>query len=177
MALKRFMAKGDSAIEKPAERAVPLRADAPVPRTVSPSTSVDAFTEFDGKLRCKQTLRIDGKINGEVECDTCVIVGETARVHASISADEVQVAGLVKGDIAARRKITLARTAVVTGDLTTPGIVIEEGAKLKGRIVIGSDPEPVIKETKKAKTSRKPLAAEAKPKEISPSPLPAPAPA
>ena len=46
---------------------------------------------------------------------------------------------LVEGDIAARRKITLERTAVVIGDLTTPGIVIEEGAKLKGRIVIGSD--------------------------------------
>jgi cytoskeletal protein CcmA (bactofilin family) len=72
-------------------------------------------------------------------------VGECAKVYASIAADEVEIAGLVEGDIAARRKIVLERTAIVIGDLTTPGIVIEEGAKLKGRIVIGSDAEPAPK--------------------------------
>jgi cytoskeletal protein CcmA (bactofilin family) len=48
----------------------------------------------------------------------------------------------VKGDITARRKITLESTARVTGDLTTPGIVIQEGARLEGRIMIGGGPPP-----------------------------------
>jgi cytoskeletal protein CcmA (bactofilin family) len=120
-----------------APEAVP--ASSPAPRTVAPSTSVDATSELEGRLRSRQTLRIDGRVKGEVECEKAVLVGETARVFASIAADEVQIAGVVEGDIAARRKITLLRTAVVQGDLTTPGIVIEEGAKLKGRIVIGTD--------------------------------------
>jgi cytoskeletal protein CcmA (bactofilin family) len=108
---------------------------------VAPSTSVDASSELEGRLRCKETLRIDGKIVGEIECDKAVIVGEGGRVHACIDADEVHISGIVEGDITARRKVTLDRTAVVVGDLTTPGIVIEEGAKLKGRILIGSDVE------------------------------------
>lgn len=119
----------------------PIRTQAPGPRTVAPSTSVDASSEFEGKLRCNETLRIDGRIKGEIECEKTVIVGEGARVYACVDADEVQIAGIVEGDIAARRKITLERTAVVVGDLTTPGIVIEEGAKLQGRILIGSDAE------------------------------------
>jgi cytoskeletal protein CcmA (bactofilin family) len=140
MTLRGFIARGEQrefGIAEPAP--TPLLAAAPAPRTVSPSTSVDASSELEGHLRCKQTLRIDGCIKGEVECEKTVLVGECARVLANISADEVQIAGLVEGDITARRKITLERTAVVRGNLITPGIVIEEGAKLKGRILIGSD--------------------------------------
>jgi cytoskeletal protein CcmA (bactofilin family) len=170
------MAKGEREIETATETARPPRAEAPAPRTVSPSTSVDASSELEGKLRCKQTLRIDGYIKGEVDCEKTVLVGEGAKVHANITADEVQIAGLVKGNIAAHRKITLSRTAVVTGNLSTPGIVIEEGAKLKGQIVIGSEAEPVLeaepaKETKKAEPSRKTPTAGSKP-DKSPTPLP-----
>ena len=142
MAIKDFMARGERGGEVVEALARPVAP--PAPRTVSPSTSVDASSELEGNLRCKQTLRIDGYVKGEVECDKSVLVGEGARVFASIAADEVQIAGTVEGNIAARRKITLERTAIVKGDLTTPGIVIEEGAKLSGRIVIGSEAEAAV---------------------------------
>ena len=160
MALKNFMAMVERGGEMTAETprpAVPVGPAAPAPRTVAPSTSIDASSEFEGKLRCTQTLRIDGCIKGEVECEKQVLIGECATVFASITADEVQIKGVVEGNITARRKITLERTAAVIGDLITPGIVIEEGAKLKGRIVIGSDAEPA-KDAKKAQAAKKPAA-------------------
>jgi cytoskeletal protein CcmA (bactofilin family) len=149
MAMRAFMARGERGAAAAAATAKetaemeprPVPPSAPAMRTVAPSTSVDASSEVEGRLRCRETLRIDGRVKGEVECEKAVLVGEGARVYARIAADEVQISGVVEGDIAARRKITLERTAVVKGDLTTPGIVIEEGAKLKGRIVIGSDEE------------------------------------
>ena len=173
MALKDFMARGERANETAVEAPKPVLPSTPVARTVSPSTSIDASTELEGKLRCKQTLRIDGRIKGEVECEKTVLVGEGARIFASITADEVQIAGVIEGDITARRKITLQRTAVVIGDLTTPGIVIEEGAKLKGRIVIGSDAEVAVEteSAKKAQAFKKSPASSAKPGEASPQPM------
>jgi cytoskeletal protein CcmA (bactofilin family) len=171
MALKDFMAGWERGLEPAQQAPKPLPAASPAPRTVAPASSVDASSELEGRLRCKQTLRIDGCIKGEVECEKTVLVGEGARVFASIAADEVQIAGLVEGDIAARRKITLQRTAVVSGDLTTPGIVIEEGAKLKGRILIGSDAVPALdaaaepEPAKKAHALKKAPAAGAKPSE------------
>ena len=169
MALKGFMAKVERGVEMAEESLRPVMAAAPAPRTVSPSTSVDGASEFEGRLRCA-TLRVDGCIRGEIECERVVLVGEPARVFANITAEEVQIAGTVQGDITARRKITLARTAVVTGDLTTPGIVIEEGAKLKGRIVIGSDDEPA-KDAKKTAAPKKPAGAGAQPEAAAPQPL------
>jgi len=175
--MKGFMARGTRGMETATETPRAVRPAAPAIRTVAPSTSIDASTEFEGRLRCKESLRIDGHIEGEVECEKSVLVGEGARVHASIAADEVKISGVVTGNIAARRKITLERTAVVTGDLTTPGIVIEEGAKLKGRIVIGSDVDPAVDsesvaDAKKAQPSKKPRAATPKPDEAA-SPQPA----
>lgn len=182
MAIRDFMAKAERGAQTAAQSETPrpMPPAAPATRTVAPSTSVDATSEVEGRLRCCETLRIDGRVKGSVECEKMVLVGEGARVQASISAHEVRISGIVEGDIAAQRKITLERTAVVTGDLTTPGIVIEEGAKLKGRIVIGSDeaaPEVAKpKNAKKAAGPRKAHDAAAKPDEA-PSPQAASAPA
>jgi cytoskeletal protein CcmA (bactofilin family) len=109
---------------------------------VSPATCIDGSTVFSGKLRCDETIRIDGRLKGELRCEQTVIVGESAHLEARIDADTVVIAGQVKGDIAARRKITLEKSARVVGDLRTCGIVIEEGAMLQGRIVIGSEDRP-----------------------------------
>ncbi len=155
MAIKGFMTRSERGLDPTPEPTRPTPAEAPAPRTVSPSTSVDASTLLEGTLRCKQTLRIDGRIQGRVECEKSVLVGESAQVDASIDGDEVQVAGGVQGDITAQRKIILQKTAVVKGDLTTPGIVIEEGAKVTGRIVIGTDAEPAEVEPEAATQTRK----------------------
>jgi len=145
MAMKGLMARMERAVETVAEAEAPRPAlAAPASRTVGLPTSIDVSSELEGTLRCQETLRIDGRLEGAIECAKTVLVGERARVKASIAADEVRICGTVEGNIAARRKITLERTAVVTGDLSTLGIVIEEGAKLKGRIVIGSDEQPAL---------------------------------
>jgi len=119
---------------------------APAPRTVAPPTSIDGASEFKGTLRSKDTVRIDGSVTGEIVCEKLVLIGEGANVHANIVADTVQVSGEVRGDITARSKLMLDRTARVTGDLATPGIVIEEGAKLEGRIMIGSEEKAEAKQ-------------------------------
>lgn len=170
MAMKGLMAR----VERAVETAIENNGEAPRPvlpaarasRSVGTSTCVDASSELEGTLRCQETLRIDGRVAGEIECAKAVLIGERAQVRARITADEVQISGVVEGDITARRKITLEKTAVVTGDLTTLGIVIEEGAKLKGRIVIGSEVEPAAeREARSARNGqvpRKPASAPAK---------------
>ncbi len=103
---------------------------------------IDQGVEFSGKLRSKGSVRIDGQIKGEVRSGQTVIVGETAMVQAKVAAECVIISGEVHGDIDAKKKITLDKNARVTGNLSTPGIVIEEGARLRGQIVIGAEDEP-----------------------------------
>ena len=153
MALKNFMAARSESDTSEGFAAGRTAASERPPRTIVPSTSVDATSVLEGTLRCKETIRIDGRVKGSVVCEKMVLIGECATVNADIEADMVQVSGEVKGNITAGSKITLSRTARVTGDLATPGIVIEEGAKLAGRIVIGTD-EKAVAESKPVEKRR-----------------------
>ena len=172
MALKGLMARAERMVEEHGENTP--AASTPARRTVGPATCVDASTELDGKLRCKDTIRVDGRVKGEIHSEQSVILGESARVHANIHADAVLIAGEVKGDIVATRKITLERTARVTGNLATPGIVIEEGAKLEGRITIGADEQQPA--AQKEAAPRKESAARGAARKAEPAPNGQPAP-
>jgi cytoskeletal protein CcmA (bactofilin family) len=143
MALKDLMARTQP--PEPARAPAPAPAAAPpapppVAKTApAPTTYLGPATSFSGELRCSESLRIDGRIEGKVICDHQVAVGESGSVRAAIEGDAVVIAGEVVGNISATRKITLEPTARVTGDLCTPGIVIQEGAMLEGRIMIGGE--------------------------------------
>jgi len=154
MALKNLMGMSDKPNMSEGESTP--RVAIPTPRTVAPTTSIDATTQLSGKLRCEDTIRIDGRVKGEIRCEKTVIIGQAASVEATIEADTVAIAGEIKGDIKAKRKITLESTARVTGDLATPGIVIEEGAKLEGRIVIGAEERPAAQKQPEARAATPP---------------------
>jgi cytoskeletal protein CcmA (bactofilin family) len=154
MALKNLMGMSDKPNMSEGESTP--RVAIPTPRTVAPTTSIDATTQLSGKLRCEDTIRIDGRVKGEIRCEKTVIIGQAASVEATIQADTIAIAGEIKGDIKAKRKITLESTARVTGDLATPGIVIEEGAKLEGRIVIGAEERPAAQKQPEARAATPP---------------------
>jgi len=150
MALKDFMARPQGS-EPARPEPPPAAASRPAAANTTHTTYLGPSIAITGELRCGETLRIDGSLKGEVHCDHLLTIGEKGSVHAAIEGDAVVIAGEVKGDITARRKITLESTARVTGDLTTPGIVIQEGARLEGRIMIGGGPESEVAQKPGAK--------------------------
>lgn len=110
---------------------------------------IDQGSEFSGKLSFRDTVRIDGRFEGEISSDNTLIVGETGDIHATIKSETVIVSGTVNGDIVARRQITLHRTAKVKGNLQTGSLMVEEGAQFNGQISMGAEvskkPENVVK--------------------------------
>ncbi len=98
------------------------------------SAFIDQGSEFEGKLSFKDTVRIDGHFKGEISSQNTLIVGEPGSVEASIRSKNVIVSGEVVGDIEAAERLVLYKSARVEGDITTPRLVIEEGALVQGRI-------------------------------------------
>jgi len=131
MAFKDFRTRAEPAAKPEAPRT-------PIDGTPD-STFLDEGCELSGRLSFRESVRIDGRVEGEIECKKTVVVGEAGRIQAQLSSDSVVVYGEVDGDIHARRKITLHKSARVSGDMSTAGIVIEEGARVEGRILIGAE--------------------------------------
>jgi cytoskeletal protein CcmA (bactofilin family) len=98
---------------------------------------IDQGSEFEGKLSFRDTVRIDGSFTGEISSENTLIVGESGKIHATIKSVCVMVSGHVDGDIQASSQIVLHKSAVVTGDLVAPNIVMEEGAQLNGNVRMG----------------------------------------
>ena len=110
------------------------RTAAPAPTTGNLTAFIDQGSEFEGKLNFKDTVRIDGTFRGEIMSENTLLVGETGEIEAIIRSQTVVVCGLVTGDIIAERQVVLHKGARMDGDITTPSLVIEEGAIFNGQV-------------------------------------------
>jgi len=90
--------------------------------------------KFTGEVRFKSMLRIDGNFSGNVSSvDGTLIVSNGAQVtEAVINVAVAKINGTVEGDIKASKELVLGRTASVTGTVSAPALVVEEGALFNG---------------------------------------------
>ncbi|MBP6218447.1 MAG: polymer-forming cytoskeletal protein [Oligoflexales bacterium] len=100
---------------------------------------------FSGKLYCRGTSRIGGRIEGEVVSEGVLIIEPEAFISANIFADEVIVQGRVQGRLEAKERVELADGGVFEGDIITPALSVMEGAKFNGRSSMKLNPEEEIK--------------------------------
>jgi cytoskeletal protein CcmA (bactofilin family) len=93
---------------------------------------MDQGTEVVGELRFRETFRVDGRLKGKIFSDKTVIIGESAQVEADIDCGVVSIRGTVTGSVHGRDKIELLAGSKVYGRLSSPKLVIEEGAFFQG---------------------------------------------
>ncbi|MFZ3341802.1 MAG: polymer-forming cytoskeletal protein [Terriglobales bacterium] len=90
-----------------------------------------------GEISGGEDLYVDGEIEGSIDLRShSVTVGPNGKVKASVNAKSIVVQGKVDGSLTASDRLDLRKTAVVTGDVSTQRIAIEEGAFLKGKVDI-----------------------------------------
>jgi cytoskeletal protein CcmA (bactofilin family) len=97
---------------------------------------VAAGTVFEGKLRTPGSIRIDGKIIGEVTATQNIAVGNSGEVEGNITAKNVTIGGRIKGLAVASEKLVFETKAVVRGDIRAAKLVIEEGAMFDGKCMM-----------------------------------------
>ena len=106
---------------------------------VHQTSFIDASCELSGTLRFCEAVQIDGSIEGRIEGEKSVVIGASGRVRADVVCESIVISGKVEGDIEARRQITFHKGAQVVGQMKASSIVVEEGSRFKGCIVIGED--------------------------------------
>ncbi len=89
-------------------------------------------TEFQGTLSFEGTIRIDGKLSGEVVSQDTLIVGEDAEVDAEISVGVLISRGKIKGNVKVSGRLELHDTSELRGNIATPRLLIAEGAVFHG---------------------------------------------
>ncbi len=129
---------------------------------------------FKGELSADEDLIIEGQIEGTIaHHEKHLTVGKQGRVKADIHASSVIVLGQLVGDIHSNGIVSIAKGADVTGNIYCARIVMEDGARFKGKIDMGQAPKvklvpkaSVTKETAPKETERGETVAPNKPRAV-----------
>lgn len=113
----------------------PLTQHMPSPSEASAevTTLLGRGSEFEGKLSFEGTVRIDGKLSGEIFTDDVLVVGEGAEVKAEINVGAIIIEGTIHGNIHAKRSVEIRTPGRVRGNISSPSLYIEKGVLFDGQ--------------------------------------------
>ncbi|MFC2169210.1 polymer-forming cytoskeletal protein, partial [Acidobacteriota bacterium] len=93
-----------------------------------------------GDLNFKGSLRIDGRFKGKINSDSTLIVSDNGKVEADIKIGYIIINGEIRGNIQATEKVEINSQGRVIGTITTPKLVVEEGAYLEANCQLAEKP-------------------------------------
>jgi cytoskeletal protein CcmA (bactofilin family) len=107
----------------------------------SPSTRVPSYLGaglvVKGQIVGDEDLKVDGKVEGPISLSNHrLTVGPAAQVSGEIVSREIVIYGSVKGKLRGHERVEIKKDSSVLGDVTTPRIMIEDGAFFRGGVEI-----------------------------------------
>lgn len=97
------------------------------------STVVGSGVHLTGTLKDQSDIVVNGSVEGEVNSDQNIVVGESAKVKGPVTAQLVSVSGEVNGTITAKDKLEIHPSGKVEGNIKTKDLIIHSGAIFIGK--------------------------------------------
>ena len=119
---------------------------------------LDAQLSVTGDLTTTGSLRVEGRLEGSIRGADSVVVGVGATIGGDIHAREVIVGGTITGNVHALERLELQATAIVTGDVKTGSVLVQEGGVVNGRVIMSPPPAPAPRGGKKQQMPAEPAA-------------------
>ena len=92
-----------------------------------------------GRLDIQGDLRVHGTVEGELKVSGDVAIESTATVQATIEGGSVSVRGQVTGNVSAKRRLLLAGSGRLNGDVRVGRLTVEDGATLNGNVAMAQE--------------------------------------
>jgi cytoskeletal protein CcmA (bactofilin family) len=121
------------------------------------SSIIGAGSVWQGNFSTDGSVRLDGKVSGEVKAAGTVHVTDGAQVNAIVQARFVVVAGSFDGQLYCSERLELLPSSRVKGSITTPQISVGEGAFIDGEIHMVEESATVSAPAAKSFATVKPL--------------------
>jgi cytoskeletal protein CcmA (bactofilin family) len=94
--------------------------------------------EIKGSIKFQKELLIDGKVEGEINSEGVLTIGENADIRGEIKTKSITVFGKVQGNITVTERCELKSKCTLQGDLKAARLIIEEGATFVGKSEVTS---------------------------------------
>ena len=94
---------------------------------------ITSEVEIKGVIKSAGSVRMDGKLDGDLASQGDSILGKTATMKGNISGNNVVIEGTINGTIAAKDKIEMKAAARITGDIKSKRLAVEDGVTFIGK--------------------------------------------
>lgn len=91
---------------------------------------------IDSNLTTTGNIKIYGKINGSINVDGDVLIGETGVVLGKVEAKNLILDGSVEGDVHCKNTLKLSSSAKLSGDAYVKHFSSEEGCLFAGKCIM-----------------------------------------
>ena len=109
-------------------------ANNPLSRSGTRLSFIDRDSHFSGTYMTPNDLHIEGRYEGEIECEGTVVIAESAEVDARVSAGSITTAGHLQGEIGCRGRFEILPQGRVNARVVAGAIVVHEGAHFEGEL-------------------------------------------
>jgi cytoskeletal protein CcmA (bactofilin family) len=105
-------------------------------------------TKVIGDVKSESDFRLDGSIDGSIECKGKLVVGQNGFVKGNILCENAEISGEVSGNVTTKDTLSLRTTSLVGGDINTKILIVEQGAVFNGKCsmtskIVNKKNEPV----------------------------------
>jgi cytoskeletal protein CcmA (bactofilin family) len=104
-------------------------------------TVIGPTANFKGTVQSDGGLRIDGVFEGTIQIAGNLIIGESGKVIADVTSQNVSVAGALKGTVKAAGRLEILSTGRVWGDISVASFLIDEGGFFRGQSIMPGEPD------------------------------------
>lgn len=102
-------------------------------------TIIAAGVRVEGDFQSQGNLIIEGEVMGSVKTSSDLFVGEKAKIHASVVANNAKVSGEIRGNLKVKERLDLGPLSRISGDVKTKILIVEAGAIVNGKINMGEE--------------------------------------
>lgn len=103
-------------------------------------TLVGEHTAFTGNIETEGSVKILGKVEGDIRANGDVHLEASARIQGQIFGASIFIAGRVDGNVTAKALLHLQSTARLFGDIEVGSMVTDEGGRAAGCLPHGGVP-------------------------------------
>jgi cytoskeletal protein CcmA (bactofilin family) len=119
-------------------------------------------TKLFGDLTTESSLRVDGSIQGNVNCSGKIVIGKEGNIVGDVISVQAEIEGSVEGDLKVEDILILQKTAIIKGAMSVGRLVIEDGAQIGGNVETGDISMVGTQNSKTDKAKSNPTKADAK---------------
>ena len=101
--------------------------------------ALTAGSKIVGNVSADSDYRIDGLIEGDLQCTGKVVIGEAGRIKGTVNCQNAEILGLMEGKICCSQQLSLRSSGKIQGDVQTKTLIVEPGALFNGTCSMGGN--------------------------------------